>query len=73
MELYRATCLKEIFWNNKTYKQGDPIHVDKNEMKTLSEASAIGDIEPVLTRDKEYAVKNPPENAMKQHGRKRSR
>jgi hypothetical protein len=67
MELYRATVIKEIYWHNKTYKQGDPIHIDKDEMQELSDAAVIGDVKPMLLK-KEYAVNLPPENAMKQHG-----
>ena len=73
MELYRATCLKEIFWHNKNYRQGDFIHIDKDELKELSEANAIGDISQMpVSKSTEYAVSAPPENTMKQHGFKRN-
>jgi hypothetical protein len=72
MELYRATILKEIYWHHKTYQQDDSIHIDKDEMQELSEAGVIGDIKEMALK-KEYAVNLPPENAMKQHGRKRGR
>jgi hypothetical protein len=64
---YTATVLKEIRWRDKTYSHRDPIVLEHAEMKILSHAGVIGNITQV--DEKEFAVKEAPENAMAQHKR----
>ena len=68
--LYRATLMKEIYWKGQTYRSGDKIKVVEEDMRILNGASIIGDIRKI--QETEFAVKEPPENAMKPHRRKRS-
>lgn len=72
MELFKASILKEIYWHHRSYPTGDTIHLDRDEMEELSAAGVIGDIKPMAV-NKEYAVDNAPESAMRQHGQKRRR
>lgn len=68
---YKGICIKEIFWNNRTYKQGASITIDEYDVKMLREAGVVGDIaEYELPQKIEYSVKDEPENAMKPYRRR---
>jgi hypothetical protein len=71
MKLFKGICTKEIFWNARTYRQGDSILIDVDDLQILKEAGVVGDIAPYVLPDKiEYAVKEAPENEMKPYKRR---
>jgi hypothetical protein len=66
---YKATCLKEIYWQGQTYRQGDSIKVLESDARILTDAGAIGGTSKITVI--ETATKKAPENAMKTSYRKR--
>jgi hypothetical protein len=72
-KFFKAICLKEIFWNNRTYKQGQTINIDEGDAKTLADANVIGDVVQIeLTKPIEFAIQEEQENAMQPY-KKRGR
>jgi len=67
---YRGVCLKEIYWNNRTYREGAYITVDEYDVKMLRDAGVVADIVEHEIEKIEYAVKEEPENAMKPYKRR---
>jgi len=65
---YRAECLKEIFWDGRTYRRGDRITVSDEDVETLRQASVIGDI--VRVPAVELAIVDAPEDASRNYRRK---
>lgn len=71
--MYRAKCIREIFWKGTTYRAGDPIKILDGDVMILSNAGVIGDVKKIAV-DAESAMEEPPENAMapRIRGRKRA-
>ena len=71
MNWYKATCLKEIYWKGKTYRSGDTINIIEEDVRILMQAGVVGGARKI--QEKEFAVREVPENAMKTHrkGRKK--
>ena len=61
---FKATCLKEIYWQGKTYSQHDKISVTEDDVRILSAAGVIGDVKKieVAANTIEMAVRKAPEN-----------
>lgn len=67
MKWFKGILLKEIYWREKSYRQGDAIRVSEEDMRTLTQAGVIGNVRSIDI-EKEYAVSDAPETAMKRHG-----
>lgn len=67
---FTATCIKEIYWHGETYRQGDQVKLLEEDMKILSDAAVIGDVKKINVPDIEHAIRQAPENEMKQYGRR---
>jgi hypothetical protein len=63
---YTAQCLKEIRWGGKTYIQGDPIVVKREDIDLLMQAGVIGNIRRI---EVETATVKAPENAARQYAK----
>jgi len=61
---YRAKCLKEIYWDDQTYRPGDSIAVKRVDMDILRDAGVIGDIRKI---EIETATIRAPEKATKSY------
>ncbi len=70
MKWYRGRCVKEIYWGDKSYRQGDLINVIEDDMRLLTQAGVIGDIKKIQSGEIEDAMLRPPEHAMKPINRK---
>lgn len=74
MKMYQAQCLKEIYWNGRSCRQGETIRVEEEDMRTLSGAGVIGNIRLVtISREgPETQMSGPPENAAMPRGRRKA-
>lgn len=65
--MYGAIVVREIYWKGRPYRAGEKIELDKDQMVSLQNAGAIGNVIAV-----ENMTITPPENQkLSQAGRPR--